>query len=293
MLALEATLVEAVTALRAEGIEPLLLRGPAIARWLYDDGDAREHGDIDLLVPADRHAAAEAVLMRLGYRDLLAGFRASERVRHATPWLREGLLIDLHHRLRLVPDDPYAALAERASMLRVGNIDVSIPRHAALAVIIAVHVVHHGPAYPRPLEDLRRAVVRADDETWAAAAALARGLGAASTVASGLAMVDGGAALAARIGLVDRVDPVVQLQVNGAPALAGRLLELGRDKHRFARLLFDALVPSPALIRIDDPRARRGRIGLLGAYLARLRRGVVLLPAVVRHLRRIRRRDGG
>ena len=49
-LAIDAVTAQVVTALRANGIRPLLLKGPSIAGWLYGDGAARPYGDSDLLV---------------------------------------------------------------------------------------------------------------------------------------------------------------------------------------------------------------------------------------------------
>lgn len=279
-LALDAALAQAVQALRAEGIEPLLLRGPAIARWLYDDPHAREYRDVDLLVPAGRHAAAEAVLARLGYREYMAGTRRSERVVHATLWLRDDVSIDLHHRLVLLPGDPYADFAEEAQTLSVGGVQVLVPCPASLAVIVALHAAQHGPSKPKPLEDLRRAVARGGDGVWPDAAALARRLGVGGAVAAGLAMVDGGAALAAEVGLGGPPDPVVQLRVDGGSPLAARMHELRRATSRRARalMLLKAILPSPAYLRIADPLARRGPLGLAGAYVARPLRIGVRLP---------------
>lgn len=283
-LVLDAALAEAVGALRREGIEPLLLKGHAIARWLYEDAPARACGDVDLMVPAGRHVTAERVLVRLGYRDRLAGMFASERSRHASPWSRDGISIDLHHRLALGPPDPYATLAERASTMRLGGAEVRVARPASLAIIVALHVAQHGPVYPRALEDLRRAVATGGDEIWTEAAALARRLGVAETVAASLATVDGGGALATTLGLVGPVDPGVRLRLAGAPPLAVRLHGLRARRASSVRGVLAALAPSPALMRLRDPRASRGPLGLLAAHASRLVEGALMLPGVARHL---------
>src|SRR4051812_17372050 len=49
-LRLDRVAVEAVDAMQREGIDVLLLKGPAFARWLYDDPAVRGYRDVDLLV---------------------------------------------------------------------------------------------------------------------------------------------------------------------------------------------------------------------------------------------------
>ncbi len=79
---------EVVEAMRRRGVRPLLIKGPVLERWLYQDGTKRRHGDIDLVVASDQFADAEAALAELGFAmplDLsahidLAGERARARV---------------------------------------------------------------------------------------------------------------------------------------------------------------------------------------------------------------------
>ena len=49
-LLLDLAAARASAALRDAGIRAILLKGPVIARWLYDDGSERNYGDVDLLV---------------------------------------------------------------------------------------------------------------------------------------------------------------------------------------------------------------------------------------------------
>lgn len=57
----EMSVTLAVKAARAVGVEPILLKGWAVAR-LYPETWLRPSGDLDLLVPPDKRAAAEAAL---------------------------------------------------------------------------------------------------------------------------------------------------------------------------------------------------------------------------------------
>src|SRR3954463_13466769 len=92
---------QAVKALRAEGVRPLLLKGPAVARWLYAENPRRRpYVDVDLLVAPDERAAAERALAALGYDRPARTWRAEEPP-HAMEWARpsDGAVVDLHRTL--------------------------------------------------------------------------------------------------------------------------------------------------------------------------------------------------
>jgi hypothetical protein len=63
-MAVDQVAAEVVSAFRREGIDTVLLKGPALARWLHPEG-GRSYGDTDLLVAPVDFPAAEAVLVRL------------------------------------------------------------------------------------------------------------------------------------------------------------------------------------------------------------------------------------
>src|SRR4051812_2992968 len=56
-----------VLEVREAGVRSILLKGPALARWLYADGSPRTYFDCDLLVAVDDFAFAEATLQELGF----------------------------------------------------------------------------------------------------------------------------------------------------------------------------------------------------------------------------------
>lgn len=60
-------LARMVAALRHAGIQPLLLKGQALADLLYDDALIRPASDIDLLIRREEVAAAQPVLAAIGY----------------------------------------------------------------------------------------------------------------------------------------------------------------------------------------------------------------------------------
>ena len=93
-LALEALAVEVTTAFERSGIASILLKGPAVTRWLYPASTDRYSVDVDLLVaPADL-ARAEAALAQLGFEP----FEPRRDDKHARSWVRPGdaLPVDLH-----------------------------------------------------------------------------------------------------------------------------------------------------------------------------------------------------
>src|SRR2546427_4885417 len=90
-LGVDALAAEAIEALRAAGIRSILLKGPALAGWLYGDGALREYDDCDLLVdPADTGVAA-VVLRELGFQPLVDRadpYGAAMAPPHAECWTR-------------------------------------------------------------------------------------------------------------------------------------------------------------------------------------------------------------
>jgi hypothetical protein len=107
-LRVDSRLVDLVAALRAESIEPVLLKGPVISRWLYaDDPSRRPYVDIDILVsPADR-STTSAVLSRLGYNMQGEPMPAGDEP-HARWFARESdaVTVDLHRTLHGMENVP-------------------------------------------------------------------------------------------------------------------------------------------------------------------------------------------
>jgi hypothetical protein len=106
-LRLEAGLEEAVAALHVAGIEPIVLKGGALAGTVYADPGLRPMVDLDLLVPMQEMERAGAALAAIGYSlsgALPAHMRAfQQRFGGGLEWLRQGdfgvTRIDLQHDL--------------------------------------------------------------------------------------------------------------------------------------------------------------------------------------------------
>jgi hypothetical protein len=268
----------------------LLLKGPAIARWLYSEPSERSYVDIDLLIDPDAFDLAERGLVELGFESMNAGLQAEPLASHHTVWARRGVnsaTVELHRSLCLVLAPPslvWARLCAGARLMRVADAAVPTPGPAASALIIGLHAAQHGAHAAQPLRDLQLALERVDPQTWRAAAALARELGAGSAFALGLSLDSRGRELVERLGLsADGASRLTRLMAITPPATAvgvERMIAASGARAR-AGLLWRELVPSPAFMRVWQPLARRGWWGLVAAYLwrpfwlaARLPRGI-------------------
>lgn len=259
---------EVAAALADRGLECILLRGPAIARRLYDTAEARHYVDVDLLVPPERLGEAAATLVALGFAPLASdGDLDGHRPVHAREWQRRGVAVDLHRSVAgCTASDGvvWQAFSEHSEPIDVGGAEVRVPDANALALIVALHAAHNGPRMPKPLADLRQALDRLDDATWEGAARLAERVGAMPAFAAGLRMLPEGAARAPRAAATVEVS----LRASGAPPLALGLDWLlrtpsVRDK---AALVRHVLLPPRGALRTWRPLARHGRAGLIAAY---------------------------
>ncbi|MGI8800554.1 MAG: nucleotidyltransferase family protein [Solirubrobacteraceae bacterium] len=297
-LAMEAALVEVVAAMGRRGVAPLLFKGPALARWLYDDPAERQFDDLDLLVAPDQWTAANEALADAGFTERPALTREETTTRHAATWRREGtpaVEVDLHRAPFLLADRDQAAVwravTAATETIDFAGVPVAVPGRAAHALIVALHAAQHGYRAPRSVEDLRRALGRVGEADWRRAAAIARDLDADARLAAGLRMLPAGAALADRLELTDRLGPRLSLHLHDGPKTWGgfdRLAGIESRRER-ARAAVAIAFPSPGYLRVADPLARRGRPGLALAYLRRPLRLAVRAPAGFLAWRRVAR----
>jgi hypothetical protein len=73
----ESELRDLLGAMASAGVEPLLLKGPALGRSLYPDPVFRPSGDIDLLVRREQVPAARKALLSLGFHLTVDNFGTS------------------------------------------------------------------------------------------------------------------------------------------------------------------------------------------------------------------------
>lgn len=278
-LAVDAMTAEVVEDLRSTDVRSVLLKGPALAAWLYDDGSVRHYADCDLLVAPDQVGAAEAALRRLEFHELPLEAAPGLGLPHARHWLRhsDGAKVDLHRTVAGVeaaPAKAWTVLAARTVPMAVARARVAALDIPARALVVALHAAQHGTVQLKPLEDLRRALERAPIEVWRQAATIADELDARPAFARGLRLDPRGDALAGELhlGSPRLADWAARPGSSARLALGFERLAHAVGVRRKVVLMARELLPSPSHMRWWSPLARRGRRGLLAAYVMRVGR---------------------
>jgi Uncharacterised nucleotidyltransferase len=289
-LRVDAVTREVVSKLRTAGVQPVLLKGPSIASWLYADGTPRPYRDTDLLVAPHALRATSRALHGLGFREQPGAssqtwFRRSDRS-----------VVDLHETLfgvEAAKDDAWLVLSEGTETMRVGALEVeTLGRPARLLYVVLHAAQHESHRFDQPRKDLERALYQTEDMTWKEAADLARRLRAVPTFAAGLRLLPDGASLADRMGLLDERPLMLSLRQGARRSPVVTLERLATTPGIRARLalLVRRLAPPPDYMRWRYPRlAVRGLAGLALAYLWRPFSTAVRLPAAIVAWRRARR----
>lgn len=279
-LLVDRTTAEVVTAMRAEGIRPLLLKGPVIARWLYADDPARRaYTDVDLFVAPDRFEDAVSVLSRLGFSGTDTVRLRGERVPHAQPFGRPGAApVDLHRSLHdledVAPARVWTVISADSEAMTVGGVAVDTPNAVARTLHTVFHVSLEDPDNPGPIEDLRRAVELVDQQTWRAALRVVRDFGVEPMMAAKLRLVPGGMLLAQALGMSSGHLPARLLttrEEHSPPYVhtLARLAELPGVGARLRYLRAKAFPPA-SFLRQWTPVARLGTGGLVAARVLRI-----------------------
>ena len=276
-LALDRMAAEVIGALGEAGVEPLLLKGPVLARWLYEDGAARPYDDIDLLVAPRDLRRAYAVVERLGFVGLARGRDVLD-------------LADTLNGAGLHPAEAWRLLRERSVPMTLAAVEVLTLDPSARALHAALHAWWHWPGAAKPVADLERALVVATPAQWSEAAELAARLHAVEGFAGGLALTAGGRALLAELGLPAPAAERGIALADADPAVR-RLDQLSRAVGWRARahVARRAAAPLPGELRAHYPEARGGPRRLAGVYAVRALHGARLLPRrFVRNRRKTR-----
>ena len=293
LMALDAAAVDVLGALQRAGARPVLLKGPSIARWLYDEPGERVYVDIDVLVAPDAGPTASGTLEMLGFSYVVESWSSSVWVHR-----RSGVNVDLHTALLgtgLAPAPAFDALTRSVASLELDRGSVPVLETRARTLHVVLHAAQHGARERTSLEDLRRALARLPDEAWAETAALAAEVDATTAFAAGLRLLPEGARLAQRLGLSTALTTLVAMRAVTAPVVSEGLMSLAATPGLLAkmRLIAREVAPTSAYLRGNFSLARRGRLGLA---LARVWRPIWLLlhlgPAVLA-IRRARRASRG
>ena len=267
---------EVTTAFDTASIDSILLKGPAIATWLYSGDQPRLYTDTDLLVQKRDWDRAKDVMLELGFQDDLGPLehpRMESGEGH--PWCRpDGAEVDLHYALFGIgasPERLWKTFSSGAARERIGGAEVSMPSRPARLLHISLHAVQHGGERQlKPMRDLERALDKASNATWVEAHRLAESLEADRSFAAGLRLLPKGRDLADAIGATQGHSTDTALRLAQVP-LAEGFQELAdspglRNK---AALVVREVFPKRAFMRWWSPLARRGRLSLALAYLGR------------------------
>ena len=189
VLRLDHEAVRVSEALHQSGIRSLLLKGPAIQRWLY--GDAfRVYGDIDLMVRGNQYTEAVSVLADCGFHDPAPGIASAEVGRHARPYVSsEGVCVDLHTSLNTAEasaDAVWSALTANMRWMDLAGGRVTVCGPDEQLALLVMHAAQHGGAEEKPLQDLRRVAALVSASDLKSAREVAARMGALASFAAGL-----------------------------------------------------------------------------------------------------------
>jgi Uncharacterised nucleotidyltransferase/Transglutaminase-like superfamily len=272
-LRIDAATAEVVGVLRDAGVPSILLKGPSIARWIYDGG-SRPYGDCDLLVRRSDLDASERILRTLGFERGGLYSIPGDWPRHAAVYRRGDVMVDLHRTLLGVAADSdrlWEILAPHREQMRIAGANVDVLDPAGRAFVLALHSAKDGGRDEKPLNDLERALEIVPLELWRAAAEIAAEVRGGEAFAAGLRRCPAGREVSAVLGLSSHLSREIALRQQDPAALSVGVDWLLRSKgsRRKVALVARKVVPPPTFLREWSPLARRGRWGLALAYLWR------------------------
>lgn len=294
-MAVDAVTAEVTASFDEAGVPNILLKGPTVARWLYEEEHQRPYGDTDLLVDPAAIELARKTLHELGFRSHFRPRRhAGIEPPHADTWTRAPHVVDLHSALPGATGDRRSAwevLYSEAPELKVGGRTVRGLARRALLVQLALHAAHHGTSMKHPVIDLRCALARCAPHEWSAAAMLAADISASEAFARGLSLLPEGRSVLGRIGMEPR-EWVGPSDPRGGPPLTEGFARVAAAPSARTRLaiIVDELFPTREFLWWWTPIARRSRRGLAMAYLWR---PLYLMWQLARAVRARRRSHAG
>jgi len=302
---LDRAAIAALTALECAGVDAMLLKGPALARRLYADGEIRGYADVDLLIPRRELARAREVLAKLGYvsAEEVFGIDDVAGIQHSEVWSRPGeresrsgpIMIDLHWRLDgcEAPDDLiWEALAATRGSIELRGTKAAVLGDDGLALHVALHAAQHGPGDLKAIGDLARAVERWPADLWRRAAQLAEAVEGVPAFAAGLRLLPGGGRVASELGLPPT--PELDWKIHNRQARPRGTFHVGalaeaRGLRQRANVLRRSLFPTRRWIRWEFPWAAEGKARLVLAYACHILRAPLWAARAGRYLARARR----
>jgi len=269
-LAIDAVAAEFSERLERDGIEAIVLKGGALAEWLYEDA-VRGYGDVDLLVDMRCVLAVESRLRELGFET--GPGKAPPETPHARAWRRpsDGAVVDVHWTVSgscVSPAETYQVLRAHTGSVRLGGGHVTTLDRTSAALLVVLHASQHEAG--KPLEDLERALDRTSLGEWFEARTIADRLQADYAFSHGLRLSPRGQVLAAELGLPPAAVIDAAGSAEGSLVLGIERLRRTHGVRARLALITSEVVPNPEFMRWRLPLARRGTRGLAAAYAWRL-----------------------
>ena len=268
------TTADVIRQLEERGIEAILLKGPAIGALI--DEPTRTYVDCDILVPSDLFDKAEATLHDMGLRLVALDVFKHDWPRHAHTWVGpNGAEVDLHRTFIGVEVDPallFGLLKERTAEMEVGGRHVRVLDPPSRLLFLVLHAAKDGTRVGRPLRDLQMAVERVSEDIWVEAVEVAKEIDAVPSFIAGLVLVPEGANVLDRLAIKALPKTATLIRTDeGAPPLAVGVDWFVRQRslRRMLSLAIHKTFPPVPFMRAWSPLARRGRWGLIAAYLWR------------------------
>jgi hypothetical protein len=278
LLLLDRAAGAAIAHLEAAGIPSILLKGPSIASWLYDAGDIREYGDVDLLVAPSMLEGAKEALAGLGYVHQPSGVAPSQfYLPEQELFGPSDVCIDLHYGLIGVlapPERAWDVLSEHAVLFDLGaGYKGRVLDFPGRAMHLALHAAQNGPVDTKAIADLERALGAVEFECWRQAAELADRLGADRAFAAGLRLVPAGRLLADELSLTRGLTVELALRSRSAPQDAiffERLSDASGVRGKTA-VLAQKIFPGTVFLRRLPAVSSSNAVNLLWAELCHVR----------------------
>ncbi|MBM7563594.1 nucleotidyltransferase domain-containing protein [Paenibacillus sacheonensis] len=169
MLRLSGEMERVCVSLQENGILPLVLKGPVLAKDLYGDLSLRTSKDLDILVPMKSVEAAEKELLRLGYRGDDHGprlFNWKWKMHHISFTHPEtGIQVEIHWRLNsdMGKEPAFEELWSRRRRSPLSKRDICLLGSEDLFMYLVSHGARHAWFRLRWLADIDRLARRSLD----------------------------------------------------------------------------------------------------------------------------------
>jgi hypothetical protein len=144
-LRLEPTLHSALATLKSLGLEPIVLKGAALAYLVYPSAAHRTLIDIDLLLPSDEIDRAGRGLVDVGFATASASLQGGHH--HLPPYVlpQAQIAVELHHHLLPRPN-PYAIgmdqLRDRSQFRDIAGIQARVLAPADTLHHVCIHLAY-------------------------------------------------------------------------------------------------------------------------------------------------------